>query len=68
MSSTMVQTEMNHLLSIGGEGHINLNSQSEVNMNEIYFEPSLSFNLVLIRSITNIGFTFVFDDKGCTIH
>ena len=37
-------------------------------MNEMYFVPSLSFNLLLVDSITDMGFTLVFDNKRCTIY
>ena len=64
----MVQAVGNQLLPIEGKGNVNLTSEGEINMNEVYFVPGLSFNLLSAGSITNMGFILVFGNKGCTIY
>ena len=64
----MVQTVGNQLLLVEGKGNVQLNSQAEININEVYFVLGLSFNLLSVGSIVDMRYTLVFDFKGCTIY
>ena len=63
-TQAMVQTTGNQILLVEGKGRVNLSSKGEINMNEVYFVSSLFFNQLLVGSITDMGFTLVFDNKG----
>jgi hypothetical protein len=65
---TMVQTSRNQILPIEGKYTINFGSQGEININDVYFVFKLAFNLLLVRSITDMGSIFKFDDKECVIY
>ena len=64
----MVQTAGNQLLPIEGKDNVQLNSEAEININEVYFVPRLSFSLLSAGSIVDMEYTLVFDDKECTIY
>jgi hypothetical protein len=67
-SPAMVQTAGNQLLPIEGKGSVNLGNNSEIKIDDVYFVPGLSFNLLSVGSITDMGLTLVFDDQGCIVY
>ena len=62
-SPIMVQIEGNQFLPVEGKGSIHLDSAGEIKINDMYFVPSLAFNLLSIWSITNMGLIVVFDHQ-----
>jgi len=65
---TMVQTSRIQILPVEGKYTIIFGSQGEININDVYFVSKLAFNLLLVRSITNMGLVFKFDDKECVTY
>jgi len=46
---------------------MNLGSNNEINVYDIYFVRSLLFNLLAVGAITDLGLRVVFDNKECIV-
>ena len=64
----MVQIVGNQLLPVEGKDNVRLSSKAEININEVYFVPGLSFNLLFIGSIADMENTLVFESKSYIIY
>jgi hypothetical protein len=64
----MVQTARNQFLLVEGKGSVHLDSTGEIKINDVYFVPSLAFNLLSVGSITDMGLVVVFDHQQCLIY
>ena len=64
----MVQIARIQLFLVKRKEHVSLNSKGKINMSNVYFVSSFSFNLLSIGSIIDMDFILLFDDKGWTIY
>ena len=67
-TQAVVQMAGNQLLPVDRKENVRLNLEAEININEVYFVPGLSFNLISVGSIADMEYILVFDDKSYTIY
>jgi hypothetical protein len=67
-SNNAMQTASGHILSVEGTGTVNLSPSSEINMNNIYYVPGLTSNLMSVGCMADKGFVLVFDKDQCLVY
>ena len=63
-----MQIASGHVLHIEGIGSINLSSDGEINMNNIFYVPGLTSNLMYVGYIIDKDFVVVFDNSQCLVY
>ena len=65
--SNAIQTTLGHVLSMEGTGIVNLSTDREKNMSNVFDVPSLTISLMSIGYWTYKGFIMIFDSFQCLI-
>ena len=63
-----MQIASEHVLLVEGIGSINLFSEGEINMNNVFYVLCLTNNLMSVGCITDKDFVVVFDNSQCFIY
>ena len=66
-TSNAIQTASGHVLPVEGTGTVKLSTDGEINMNNVFYVPGLTNNLISVGCLTDKGFTMVFDSSQCLI-
>jgi transposase InsO family protein len=66
--TSSVQTAGNESLPVLGTGSVNLGPSAEININDVYYVPGLTRNLLSVGKIADAGYVLVFDKDKCLVY
>jgi hypothetical protein len=66
--SNAMQTASGHVLPVEGTGTVNLSTSGEIKMNNVYYMPGLTSNLMSVGCMADKGFILVFDKEQCLVY
>jgi hypothetical protein len=66
--SSAMQTASGHVLPVEGAGTVNLSTSGEIQMDNVYYVPGLTSNLMSVGCMADKGFILVFDKDQCLVY
>ena len=63
-----MQSASGHMLPVEGSGTVNCSTTREIKMNNVYYVPGLTSNLMPVDCMADKGFVLVFEKDQCLIY